>query len=104
MYQYSYFLLKYQPRNEAKKGSRRGKSEKLDLIMAISDTAEYGALTKGKLVITEESRQGMKEILERIQDGSFATEWLLENQAGAPRFRAVRRQNEEHPLGRFVNE
>lgn len=65
---------------------------------SISDTAEYGALTRGKLVINEESRKGMKEILERIQDGSFATEWLLENQAGAPRFKTVRKQNDDHPI------
>ena len=65
---------------------------------SISVTAEYGALTRGKFVINEESRKGMKEILERIQDASFATEWLLENQAGAPRFKTVRKQNDEHPL------
>lgn len=65
---------------------------------SISNTAEYGALTRGKFVITEESRRGMDEILERIQDGTFATEWFLENQAGAPRFKTVRRQNAEHPL------
>ena len=45
------------------------------------------ALRNSGLVINEESRKGMKEIFERIQDGSFVTEWLLENQAGAPRFK-----------------
>ena len=45
-------------------------------------TAEYGALSKGKIVITEDSRRGVKKILDGIQGGSFATEWLLENQAG----------------------
>jgi len=65
---------------------------------SISHTAEYGALTKGKLVITKDSREGMKKILEGIQDGSFATQWLLENQVGAPRFKTVRKQNDDHPL------
>lgn len=65
---------------------------------SISHTAEYGALTKGKLVITKDSREGMKKILECIQDGSFATEWLLENQVGAPRFKTLRKQNDDHPL------
>ena len=65
---------------------------------SISHTAEYGALTKGKFVITEDSRKGMKKILEGIQDGSFSTEWLLESQAGSPRFKTVRKLNDNHPL------
>ena len=64
----------------------------------ISITAEYGALSKGKFVITEDSRRGMRKILDGIQDGSFATEWLLENQAGSPRFKTIRKLNDNHPL------
>jgi len=65
---------------------------------SISTTAEYGAVTRGKSVINEESRKGMKKILEGIQDGSFATEWLLESQVGNPKLKAMRRQCDDHPL------
>jgi ketol-acid reductoisomerase len=57
---------------------------------SISDTAEYGDLTRGKRVITEETRKEMKKILEEIQSGQFARDWILENQAGRPMFRATR--------------
>jgi ketol-acid reductoisomerase len=57
---------------------------------SISDTAEYGDLTRGKRIVTEETRASMKKILEEIQSGAFAREWILENQAGRPMFRALR--------------
>ncbi len=57
---------------------------------SISDTAEYGDLTRGKRVIGEKTRAAMKEILGEIQSGQFAKEWILENQAGRPMFRAMR--------------
>lgn len=63
---------------------------------SISDTAEYGDLTRGKRIITEETRAEMKRILEEIQNGSFAREWLLENQVGRPVFNAMRKREEEH--------
>jgi len=63
---------------------------------SISDTAEYGDLTRGKRIITEETRAAMKKILEEIQSGAFAREWILENQAGRPMFRAMR--NRERAL------
>jgi ketol-acid reductoisomerase len=63
---------------------------------SISDTAEYGDLTRGKRVITEETRREMKRILGEIQDGVFAREWLLENQAGRPVFSAVREREANH--------
>ncbi|NPV69070.1 MAG: ketol-acid reductoisomerase [Firmicutes bacterium] len=53
---------------------------------SVSDTAVYGDLTCGKKVITPESREGMKRILERVQSGEFARDWILENQAGRPVF------------------
>ncbi len=65
---------------------------------SISDTAEYGDLTRGKRIITEETREEMRAILEEIQDGSFAREWLLENQVGRPVFNAMRRREAEHQI------
>ena len=64
----------------------------------ISDTAEYGDYTRGPRVIDDHVRQTMREILGEIQDGSFAREWILENQAGRPSFLAQRRINAEHPI------
>jgi ketol-acid reductoisomerase len=64
---------------------------------SISDTAEYGDLSRGKRIITEETRQTMKKILEEIQTGEFAREWILENQAGRPMFKA-RREMEKRLL------
>ena len=64
----------------------------------ISDTAEYGDYTRGPRVIDEHVRQTMREILGEIQDGTFAREWILENQAGRPSFLAQRRIQAEHPI------
>jgi len=64
----------------------------------VSDTAEYGDLTRGKRVITEDTRREMKKILAEIQDGSFAREWLLENRVGRPVYNARKRQDEAHPI------
>ncbi|MGQ9484236.1 MAG: ketol-acid reductoisomerase [Desulfosoma sp.] len=63
---------------------------------SISDTAEYGDYTRGKRIITEETRREMKKILQEIQTGAFAREWILENQAGTPMFRAMRRRERAH--------
>ncbi|MCE5333910.1 MAG: ketol-acid reductoisomerase [Desulfobacteraceae bacterium] len=57
---------------------------------SVSDTAEYGDLSRGKRVVTEETRKEMKKILEEIQSGQFAREWILENQAGRPMFQTTR--------------
>ena len=64
----------------------------------ISDTAEYGDYTRGPRVIDEYVRENMRQILREIQDGTFAREWILENQAGRPQFLALRRMNAEHPI------
>jgi ketol-acid reductoisomerase len=64
---------------------------------SISDTAEYGDLSRGKRIITEETRKTMKKILEEIQSGEFARDWILENQAGRPMFKA-RREMEKRLL------
>ncbi len=65
---------------------------------SVSDTAEYGDYTRGPRVIDEHTRENMRQILAAIQDGTFAREWILENQAGRPRFMALRRKNAEHPI------
>jgi ketol-acid reductoisomerase len=65
---------------------------------SVSDTAEYGDYTRGPRVIDEHVRETMRRVLAEIQDGSFAREWILENQAGRPGFMALRRQNAEHPI------
>ena len=57
---------------------------------SISDTAEYGDLTRGPRIITDEAREEMKKILTEIQNGEFAREWILENQANRPGFNALR--------------
>ena len=64
----------------------------------ISDTAEYGDYTRGPRVIDKHVRETMRTILGEIQDGSFAREWILENQAGRPGFLAQRRIEAEHPI------
>ncbi len=65
---------------------------------SISDTAEYGDLTRGKRVVTEETRKAMKKLLAEVQDGTFARDWLLENRVGRPIFNARKRQDQEHPI------
>jgi len=64
----------------------------------VSDTAEYGDMTRGKRVISPEVMDEMQMILEEIQTGQFATEWILENQAGRPSFRALERLEADHPI------
>lgn len=65
---------------------------------SISDTAEYGDLTRGKRIITEETRKEMRRILDEIQNGRFANEWMLENQVKRPVFNALRQREKEHPI------
>ena len=67
-----------------------------EMRYSVSDTAEFGDLTRGRRVINEETREEMRLILEEIQDGSFAREWLLENQVGRPVFNATKRIDSEH--------
>ncbi len=65
---------------------------------SISNTAEYGDLTRGPRVITEETKAEMARILSEIQSGQFAREFILENQAGAATLKAMRRQGREHAI------
>jgi ketol-acid reductoisomerase len=62
----------------------------------VSDTAEYGDYSVGPRLITAETRAEMKKVLTEIQDGTFARNWILENQAGRPHFLAKRRERSEH--------
>ncbi|MDY0226702.1 MAG: ketol-acid reductoisomerase [Desulfomicrobium apsheronum] len=65
---------------------------------SISDTAEYGDYVTGPRVINDESRKAMQKVLEEIQDGTFARNWILENKANLPYFLARRRQSHEHQV------
>ena len=65
---------------------------------SVSDTAEYGDYTRGLRVIDDMVKDEMRQILAEIQDGTFAKEWILENQAGHPVFNALRRMEKEHPI------
>ena len=65
---------------------------------SISDTAEYGDYITGPKIITEETKKSMKGILTDIQDGTFARNWILENQTGRPYFNAIKRMQAEHQV------
>ena len=65
---------------------------------SVSDTAEYGDYSRGSRVIDEHARQAMRKILQEVQDGTFAKEWVLENQAGRPSMTAHRRREAAHPI------
>ena len=65
---------------------------------SISNTAEYGDLTRGTRIITEDTRAEMREILKEIQSGQFATEWLAENKAGRPNFNEIEQLQADHPF------
>ncbi len=71
---------------------------------SISDTAEYGDMTRGPRIITDATRKEMKKILEEIQTGEFAKEWILEGKAGAPKFNALRKIESAHPLEKVGEE
>ena len=65
---------------------------------SISNTAEYGDYSRGPRVVDEDTRVRMKKILDDIQSGRFASEWMQENAAGQPSFKAMRRRAAEHPI------
>ena len=64
----------------------------------VSNTAEYGGLTRGSRIVTEETKAEMRRILEEIQSGAFAREFVTENQAGAPTIKAMRRRSQAHAV------
>jgi ketol-acid reductoisomerase len=65
---------------------------------SISDTAEYGDLTRGPRIVNEGVKAEMKKILGEIQDGSFAKEWVAEDEAGRPRYKALKAEGEAHQI------
>jgi ketol-acid reductoisomerase len=65
---------------------------------SISNTAEYGDMTRGKRVIGPEARSAMKTLLADIQSGKFADEWVTEYRCGLPHFRELRKEGEHHPI------
>ena len=71
---------------------------------SISDTAEYGDYMVGDRIVTDETKKEMKKVLKEIQDGTFAKNWLLENQVGRPMFNARRKMEAEHPIEKVGQE
>ena len=65
---------------------------------SVSDTAEYGGMTRGKRLITAETKKEMKKILSEVQSGQFAEEWLAEYNAGMPNMKRLRQENKEHKI------
>jgi ketol-acid reductoisomerase len=65
---------------------------------SVSDTAQYGDITRGRRVITQETREAMKRLLAEIQSGEFAREWIMENKANRPVFNALTQRDAEHPI------
>jgi ketol-acid reductoisomerase len=65
---------------------------------SISNTAEYGDMTRGKRIIGKEARDAMKSILADIQSGKFAEEWMTEHRVGSPHFRELRKEAEKHEI------
>ena len=67
---------------------------------SVSNTAEYGDLTRGKRIISDETRASMKKVLGEIQDGTFAREWIAENRAGQENFKRMREEQAGHQIER----
>jgi ketol-acid reductoisomerase len=65
---------------------------------SISDTAEYGEMSRGPRIITAETKAEMKKILGEIQSGAFANEWIAENESGRPNFDQMRQRTQQHPI------
>jgi ketol-acid reductoisomerase len=65
---------------------------------SISNTAEYGDLTRGEQVVGDATRQAMKKTLADIQSGEFAREWIAENKSGGRKFNALREKEKQHPI------
>ena len=65
------------------------------MYYSVSDTAEYGGMTRGPRIINADTKMRMKEILKEVQDGTFAKEWIAENEAGRPKMNALRKEHQE---------
>ena len=71
---------------------------------SVSDTAEYGDYSRGPRVIDENVKENMRKILKEVQDGSFAREWISENDEGRPTFDKLRKENSDHPIEKVGKE
>jgi len=71
---------------------------------SVSDTAEYGDYTRGPRVIDDSVKENMRKILKEVQDGSFAREWISENDEGRPTFNKLRQENADHPIEKVGKE
>ena len=71
---------------------------------SVSDTAEWGDYTRGPQVVDEHVKENMRKVLDAIQDGSFAREWIAENDEGRPRFNRLRQENQGHPVEKVGKE
>ena len=69
-----------------------------EMRYSISNTAQYGDMTRGPVVVNDETKRRMRHLLAEIQSGAFAREWMRENRNGKERFRSLERQTEEHPI------
>ena len=69
-----------------------------DMRYSISNTAQYGDLTRGPRIINEKTKKEMRKILDEIQSGQFAKEWILECRANKPAFNALTKKGEEHHI------
>ncbi len=69
-----------------------------EMRYSISNTAQYGDMTRGPVVINDETKRRMRALLAEIQSGAFAREWMRENRNGKERFRSLERQTEDHPI------
>ncbi len=65
---------------------------------SVSDTAEYGGLSRGDMIVDDHVRENMEEVLEAVQDGTFAREWINENQAGRPSYHQLKDAEENHQI------
>jgi len=65
---------------------------------SVSDTAEYGGITRGEVVVDDHTREQMETVLEQVQNGEFATEWITENQAGRPSYGQRRAAEKSHEI------
>ncbi len=71
---------------------------------SVSDTAEYGDYVTGDRIITEATKEEMRAVLKEVQSGTYAREWILENQAGRPSFNHMRQREAEHPIEKVGKE
>ena len=71
---------------------------------SVSDTAEFGDYTRGPKVIDENVKSNMRDVLAQIKDGTFAREWITENDEGRPTFNRLRKENAGHPIEKVGKE